>query len=144
MTTRRALIRAYGDWLKRYQWDLFGTLTFRGFPSRSQAQNRFKSFISEIRHECGTPKFRYVQVAEKGSGGENLHFHILVGGLKKGCHLNIGKWCNKWRQIGGIAAIGKFERKKPGIFYLLKTLLPDEDFDITMQLPDIIQDKERR
>src|SRR6266404_6978328 len=115
MTKRQELIEAYGQWLKRYRWEVFGTLTFPGFPSRSKAQRQFDDWLHAIKVEVGTSRFRYVQVAERGAGGDNIHFHFLIGGLKKDAHQNILKWCNRWRQMAGVAVMGKFEPKRGAI-----------------------------
>jgi hypothetical protein len=136
MVSKRDLIASYGAWLKRYRWNLFGSLTFAGFPSRRKAQEQFDWWIAQIQSEAGTRNFRFVQVTERGASGENIHFHFLIGGLRNDWEQRLGTWRKRWQDNAGAAVMGKYEPKKPGIFYLLKTLLPDRDFDVNIKLPE--------
>jgi hypothetical protein len=142
MISKKHLIQAYGQWLKQYRWNLFGSLTFAGFPSRQKAQETFDLWIAEVQIEAGTRNFRFVQVTERGVSGDNIHFHFLIGGLRKNWDQRMGTWCKRWQHKAGAAVMGKYKPKKPGIFYLLKTLLPDRDFDVNIKLPEHFPSKE--
>jgi hypothetical protein len=145
--TRRALIEAWADWLRTFTWDCFATLTFPGYPSATKACREFDGWIAEIKKLGGTRKFRYVRVLERGSGGDNIHFHVLIGGLKPDARRFPFKWAARWREVAGHAVIQRFDPKKGGVHYLLKTLLPDGDFAIELHftsdaVPDADDDED--
>lgn len=132
--TKDQLISAYEDWLSQRRWSLFGTLTFRGSPSSSRADRIFRRWISEMRQNDGTASFRWVRVTECGAFGDNLHFHILVGGLRNGSKW---PWLLRWNELAGSADIFYYHPYAGGIRYMLKTAHPDRDFEIEMELPAI-------
>src|SRR5438270_5309576 len=92
VTKRQKLIQAYGEWLGEHEWEVFGTLTFRGFPSRRRAERRVQTWLDGVKREVGTKNFRMVRVAERGSDGDNLHFHFLFGGLRTISRSDIMRW----------------------------------------------------
>jgi hypothetical protein len=136
MISKRELIDAYGDWLGEWTWDLFGSLTFPGYPSVTKAERVFSKWIGDIEKLAGTRKFRYVQVLERGADGENVHFHVLIGGLKPSARRMPLKWAGRWQQIAGYAVIQRFDPDRGGIYYLLKTLVPDSAFAITLHFSE--------
>jgi hypothetical protein len=132
--SRQQLIDAYADWLSNWSWDWFGTLTHRGFPCRKTVQRKFDLWIADLRREHGTQQFRYVSVVESGAHADNFHLHVLIGGLRKRIRPFPHGWRDRWQEIAGQAVIGKYDPNQGGIRYLLKTLLPDRDFEITLYL----------
>jgi len=128
---RQELIDGYLDWLSGFSWDWFVTLTFPGYPSRASAESKFRRWVERLRHERGRRGFRFVRVAEHGAFDDNLHFHLVVGGLKKGS--NPDKWCRRWEESAGRAQIRQYDVQQNGMAYLLKTLRPDDDFDIEVE-----------
>jgi hypothetical protein len=131
MISRRELIEAYGAWLQEWRWDFFGTLTFRGYPPASRAERIFAEWVAALEKLAGTRSFRYVRVTERGADDANLHFHVLVGGIKDQDRHFPFKWAERWRQLAGQAVVQRFDPNQGGVYYLLKTLLPDRDFAIT-------------
>jgi hypothetical protein len=130
--TRRELIEAYADWLKTWTWDCFATLTFPGYPSATKAGRVFDEWIAQMEKLGGTKKFRYVRVLERGRGGDNIHFHVLIGGLKPSARRFPFKWAARWQEVAGHAVIQRFDPDNGGVYYLLKSLLPDGDFAIDL------------
>jgi hypothetical protein len=116
-------------------WDWFATLTSRGYPSRTQVLRRFNRWITELEKEQGTDQFKFVRVIETGACRNNVHIHLLVGGLKKQAQLFPGEWRDRWEEISGRAAIVRYDPERAGVFYMLKMLDPARDFDIDLRLP---------
>jgi hypothetical protein len=133
MVTREQLIEEYADWFSEYSWNWFGTVTFPGYPSRTIAIRKFDEWIAEIKRRDGTKSFRYVRVLERGAYEDNIHFHFLIGGLER--RANWYQWRCRWQETNGAAVISNYDPKRGGIRYLLKSLLPDRDLDITIRLP---------
>jgi hypothetical protein len=130
--TKQELIDAYEDWLSSYHWSLFGTLTFRESPSSARADRLFRHWISEMKQTDGTDSFHWVRVTEHGSFGDNLHFHVLIGGLRDGSKF---PWMLRWDELAGSADIFYYRPYAGGMRYMLKTARPDCDFEIDFELP---------
>jgi len=127
------LINAYEGWFARYKWNLFGTLTFRrrDIPYW-MADRTFWTWIIEIDNADGRDDFRWVRVTERGAFDDNLHFHVLVGGLKNGSKW---PWLVRWQELAGDAVLSYyFLRSRTAIRYLVKTARPDCDFEIKYDL----------
>lgn len=135
---RDELIGAYESWLSKQHWSLIGTLTFRGYPSASKADRIFRQWISEVREQDGARDFRWVRVTEHGACGDNLHFHVLIGGLRDGSKW---PWLLRWDEVAGSADIFYYCPHAGGIRYLLKTASPERDFEIEIELPAIAEPK---
>ncbi len=132
---RGELKDGYAEWLSRFAWDWFCTLTFRGYPSRSKANKCFHRWISELRVAQGTENFRWFRVTEYGCTGENVHFHLLVGGLR---WKSINRWAFRWSVLAGEPDISPFKRDRGAIQYIIKGVLPHRHFEIDFHLlPEI-------
>ena len=129
--TKKELIDAYEDWFSKYHWSLIGTLTFRGSPSSSRADRIFRRWISEMKQGDGTNKFHWVRVTEHGSFGDNLHYHVVIGGLRDGSKW---PWMLRWDELAGSADIFYYRPYAGGLAYMLKTARPDRDFEIDFDL----------
>jgi hypothetical protein len=116
MTTisKEQLIQGYADWFSQFAWDWFATLTFRGYPSRKSAQEKFEWWIAQLRRKGGGRNFRFVQVAERGASGNNVHFHLLIGGLKRNSYP--GTWERKWNELAGEAEISGYKLEELGVY----------------------------
>jgi hypothetical protein len=134
---KKELIEAHAEWLSRYGWNWFGTLTFPGHPSAQKARKKFDQWISAIKKEVGGRNFRYAAAMEFGAYKDNAHFHVLVGGIRKEHKRWPSRWAARWQDIAGYAAFGDFDPKRGGIRYLLKSLWPDGDFELIISLPNV-------
>jgi len=139
-STKKGLVDGYADWIGQHEWNWFGTLTFKYRPGRRSADNALKKWLAELKKSESGPSFRWVRVKELGAFKDNLHFHILVGGLRSSA--SIVDWEDRWLDLAGDARICEFEDDKGGVRYLLKTLLPDEDFDFEIELPKKMVDSD--
>lgn len=136
---RRQLLDEYAAWLAHYTWDWFGTGTFGKNVSAPVAKHAFDSFAKSIRVNVGNQDFGFVRVLEHGPRDARVHVHFLVCGIKKTKRNFPYVWAQRWRRRYGFAVIDTFDPKRGGIRYLLKSLLPDADFDIDMELPEVRQ-----
>jgi hypothetical protein len=130
--SKERLLDDYERWLLRFTWSIWGTLTFRGSPSTSKATRVFDGWISEIRKLDGKKGFRWVRVTEMGAFGDNVHFHILLGGLRDGSKF---PWMLRWEKLAGTAELHYFDSSLGGLRYLLKSVEPGKDFAIDFSLP---------
>jgi hypothetical protein len=131
MATIRETENAYAEWLSEWTWNWFGTLTFRGYASKTAAIRRFKKWIDAVADQSGGKHFRWVRVLESGPTS-GVHFHVLVGGLTT---TEPTRWIELWHELAGEADIRPFDKKQNGIRYILKTLAPDGHIDIEFELP---------
>ena len=130
--TRDELISGYVEWLSRYRWVWFGTLTFRIPDLPTWKANRiFKQWISEIEAEDGADDFHWFRVTEHGAYRDNLHFHVLVGGLRNGSKW---PWLLRWNELAGDASLTYYLRSGGASQYIVKTARPDRDFEIDFDL----------
>lgn len=139
MTTKRKLIAGYEEWLSRFTWAWFATLTFRrpNIPAW-RANALFDQWIAEVQGEDGTADFRWFRVVELGANQDHLHFHVLVGGLANGTKW---PWVILWNEIAGDCLISYYSAFKGTLPYLLKEVHPDRDcaiecnYDFFLPLP---------
>ena len=144
MITKEQLVQEYHDWISQHEWNWIGTLTFRGYPSRKKAQTKFEQWVSELQKKEGGSKFRYIQVTETGSYKDNIHFHILIGGLRPSAPKFTGPWIERWEQLAGDAEIDDYDPDGNYVYYMLKDLKADHDFDINIRLNPASAEKLRR
>jgi hypothetical protein len=129
---KEKLIGAYEEWLSEYDWSLIGTLTFRESPSSSRADRIFRRWISEIKQKDGTDRFHWVRVTEHGAFGDNLHYHVVIGGLQHDSEW--WPWVLRWDKLAGSAEISSYLPNAGGLLYMLKTARPGRDFEIDFDL----------
>lgn len=126
--TSKQLIDGYATWLSKFSWNWFGTLTFRNHKLPFWRANRiFQDWIFEIEMGAGTGSFRWFRVTERGAYGDNLHFHILVGGLRDASKW---PWTVLWNEMAGDALITYYFRSGGATKYIVKTARPGRDFEI--------------
>ena len=134
--TRSELIDGYYEWLSYFKWNWFGTLTFRGYPPIGKARRCFDSWIDELEHKYGRTDFRWFRVTERGATDANIHFHVLIGGLRP-CAGSRYFAMFRWQQLAGGANITSFIPHQNAIFYILKTLHPAKEPEIEFHLDPI-------
>lgn len=128
------IVKAYEDWFSKFNWAWMCTLTFKR-PMRTQAaEKRLGRWLQDLQMQAGRKDFRYVCVKERGAYDDHLHFHLLIGGLKKG--KDFSRWQQEWERKEGSARVLPFNGNKQGISYLLKTFLPDRDFEVKISLSE--------
>lgn len=126
------LIDAYESWFLSFTWSIWGTLTFRGSPSTARAIKLFDAWINEVKKHDGGKHFRWVRVTEKGAFGDNVHFHILLGGLRDASKYPL---MFSWEEIAGTADLYYFDPCRRGVGYMFKSAEPGKDFAVDFHLP---------
>jgi hypothetical protein len=129
---RENAIQGYRQLLEQYGWSWFATLKITsGIPSERRAKNLCDKWLSDLRRTEGDENFRWFRVPERGASGSNLHFHVLVGGLRNRRKV----WQQEWSALGGDAVISKFDPNRKAILYLLKGTGGNGDLDFDFELP---------
>jgi hypothetical protein len=130
---REEAIQEYKRWLQRYTWIWFCTLkvTSGGINSTGRALSMFYRWIGDVRRAEGGDKFRWFRVLETGADGNNPHFHLLVGGIKKRERI----WQERWNDLGGDAVVTPYDADQEGILYMLKGMDKNGDLDCDYSLP---------
>jgi hypothetical protein len=137
---RERTIQAYARWLEEFRWDLYATLKITsGAPSDSRAKKLLQQFMSELEEKEGGSRFRYFAVLERGFTGDNLHFHVLIGGLRNRCKF----WEREWNERGGNALITPYDPTQKGILYMLKNIDDNGDLDVEFKLPESAKRKDK-
>lgn len=131
-------IGAYEEWLNRYRWNWLVTLTFRGSVTTQSAEHLCRRWINELRRKEGTSGFSWIRVSERGAFGDNLHFHLLISGLRDECKYF---WILRWHDLAGTAWISYFWPSMGGIRYMLKTAHPNCDFEIELEIDENIEER---
>ena len=147
------LVEGYTEFLRRYKWNLFGSLTFATRPPAAIADRIFHRWIAEVENGCpsldlrwtepqvqqesGEVQFRWVRVAERGRSGDNLHFHVLLGGLR---HPSKYPPLLLWNDLAGEALLYYFNPNRHGVEYMIKTVKPGQPFEIDFQLPPVVRE----
>lgn len=127
---REDIIQSYRQWLEQYSWDWFGTLKVdSGIPSVRRAKKMCDDYISNLRQAEGDDDFHFFRVLERGIGGSNFHFHLLIGGLRDRRKV----WEQKWK---GDAQLSDYKPNQKGILYALKDMDDEGDLDCDFDLPD--------
>jgi len=129
---REDIIQGYRRWLDKYRWNWLATLKVTsGSPSERRAKALFDNWVSELQIGEGGDNFRWFRVLERGAGGNNIHFHALIGGLQRRCTV----WERRWSELGGQAVITPYDPQQNGILYLLKDTGSDGDLNCDFSFP---------
>jgi hypothetical protein len=129
---REQAIQELRRWLEQFTWSWYVTLKLTaGKPSMNRAKRLCDQWVGELEQQEGGKNFRWFRVLERGTLGTNLHFHVLVGGLKS----RRTRWASRWSELGGDALITPFDPDQKGILYLLKETDDEGDLDFDFKLP---------
>lgn len=110
------------DWIKDYNWEIAGTLTYREGTTDKQADRIMRKFWStanqaiygnQWRPQRGRRKaIENITMLDTNAYGENTHFHLAIK-LPKDRSYNISDFCDllydTWRKIGKDNYIAEFE-----------------------------------
>jgi hypothetical protein len=128
--SRSELVQLWGKWLKAWRWDLVGTITLPGYLSDTKADRVFARWIADIQKVGGTRTFRWVRIMERSADGYNIHYHILLGGMKVKEQRFPSKWTERLRELDGYGLLQRLDPDQTSVREFLKSL-PDCDFAIT-------------
>jgi hypothetical protein len=122
----REWINQLVSWLEEFSWQWFTTLTVRPGFSFRQAYGRVLQWAEELSDTLGTRDVRWICFPENGmTTGSNLHFHLVIGGLRKGCGAaERAAWMRYWSKLAGDAQIEDHKPGAEGVRYVLDQIEP--------------------
>lgn len=104
--------QAYAAWLAQYNWQWFGTFTFRQPPHPERADKVFRYWVHQINQQLYGRRYRkrhegmYWVLALEYHKSDAIHFHALLGDVED---LNVRysrrNARNLWYQLAGIGRI---------------------------------------
>jgi len=113
---RGPLALAWGQFLSRFSWDWFVSLTFRGDVKSFRAHRLFGYFVRDLEKDAGIPIF-WFRADEIGPQGGRVHLHALIGNV---AHLRRMTWVDRWADLAGYARILPFNDRKGAAYYCTK------------------------
>jgi len=124
--TARLLRDSFGEWLHKYEWDWFITLTFRNKQSLETAKHSFIRFIRGLKSDGN-----YFMVIEDGHTKHNVHIHALLGNMG---NISMQQILLDWKNKNGIAQVGKYDEQLGARYYITKCINNDKiDWDIEIK-----------
>jgi hypothetical protein len=144
------LQKGWQEFISRYDFDLFVTLTFREDIKHGKAVTRFKKWLGSLNHALFGWRYkrkglgiRYAVAYESQKRG-TLHLHVLLGaeGLKE---LNMEYMAKLWkcngqrdkngtlidRIVNGHAVIDIYDPARGAIQYMTKHIYKDGELDMS-------------
>lgn len=112
----RQLAEAWGQFLSRYSWDWFLTLTFRDPVPSFRAHRLFLRFARQIEEAAERP-IAWFRGDEIGPRGGRLHLHALMLNV---AHLRRLFWMDEWNRLAGYARILPFDPTLGAAYYCAK------------------------
>jgi hypothetical protein len=139
--SRPELVDMWGSWLKRWRWDLCGTLTLTGYPSDAKADRLFARWIADVEERGGTKTFRWGRVLQRSGDRYNVHSHVLLGGMRSSARRCPSKWWKLWRRLSGYGFTERFDPDQWSAQTPLRCLMLDQDVAITFCFKDSARTK---
>lgn len=124
------LRQAWADFIRRYKWDWFLSLTFEEIVHEDIGKTMFGSLVNKINKQVfGKGYYKRNQSVYWVRGKENhkqrkmYHFHALLGGLPDGAWILSPKemedwWCKKKKW--GTAKIVQYDPERSAAYYIAK------------------------
>jgi hypothetical protein len=113
------LVEAWGDFLSKYYWSWFVTLTFREETKSFTGLRKFNAFIRMLQ-KATSGSVTFFRVDELGRINGRYHIHALVGGVDDLRRLT---WMDIWNERNGFATIEPFDPTKGAAWYCAKYLM---------------------
>ena len=131
---RQRLFEAAGSFAKRYDWNWWCTLTFKGTPRWDDADRTFRKWLNKLnRRTFGNNYYKRPSEGLRWLRGTELqqrqaiHFHVLVAGDPKPAWNTAAKM---WSQLAGDASIDAYDPTRGAAFYMMKKYAGDGNLDL--------------
>jgi len=129
------LANAWGEFLSRFPWDWFLTLTFAEPVGSFRAHRLFGKFALDIEKAAGRP-IGWFRGDEFGSQGGRFHMHALMLNTRDLVRM---QWLNEWNDRAGWARILPFDPTKGAAFYCSKYVTKEiGDWDLSANLSNAV------
>ena len=109
--TNTRTMREYGDWLGRYPWDLWATLTFESRKPEEACTLAMFGLIRSIKRNEGCWPYWFVGMEVAGQ----RHLHALLGNVKVG-----PRWLRDAWRLHGYAQVVTYDASRGASYYLSK------------------------
>lgn len=110
-----ALSQHWGDWLKTFEWEAWGTMTLRyADPTHEQMQRAWSRFVATLRRE-GERDLSFFVGHEVGAQGR-IHLHCLLAGLQLK-RTSVWRW---WHERYGRCEVKGYDPEKGAAHYISK------------------------
>jgi hypothetical protein len=114
----------YGEFFAGFPWTLYGCGTYRKKPSIDIAGSLLKRYFRDLGRSINAP-VAYIAVPERRTSGCGyhpipLHWHFLAAGPSHRTTTLLLNAQQLWTDGSGNAAIGLYDRSRPGAHYLAK------------------------
>jgi len=120
-TTSLEIRQAWVNFLNKFVWDWFATLTFADPPKTYTAENKLNAWIKAIERE-EKRKIGYFKAMEFTKQGVP-HFHLLMGNLQG---VERSKYWGLWFSKNGRARILPYNSKLGAGYYLTKYVVKED------------------
>ena len=110
-----SVAQSWGEWLTRYEWDHYATLTFTYEPTVDQARRDFTRFRRRLEQRAQRA-VQWFSAIETGQFGRR-HMHALLQGTQG---LAAEEVEAPWRS--GIARVEPYDAKRGATYYVSKTI----------------------
>jgi len=114
---RSPLSEAWGQFLSRFPWDWFLSLTFRDDVKSFRAHRLYGYFVRDLEKAAGGTPIFWFRADEIGPRGGRFHMHALIGNV---AHLRRMSWIDRWDRLAGYARIVPFNARKGAAYYCAK------------------------
>lgn len=131
---------AWVDFLSRYRWDWFCTLTFRDSIHPEAADKRFRVWVGKLNRLLFGPRWhlkladtvywcRGLELQRRGV----IHFHALIGCRTKDLnHFAVrNHWSSVWRELAGFAQVQCVRDATEALGYLTKYVSKGGEIDLS-------------
>jgi hypothetical protein len=108
---RQTLREEYAQWLERFNWNWFVTLTNRFRTSRSVMGAKLDAYVRRLGPSA------YAVAGIESNSGDGVHGHLLIGGVE---NVTIRDAQNLWTH--GFSRIERYAVGGGGSFYVSKDL----------------------
>lgn len=115
----------HAEWIRRFHWSHFLTLTFAAEVSQSSAAWEFRRFVRRLeqRAQQGIYWFMASEVGAKG----RVHLHALLGDADP---LSPAELTNAWRGRGRVN-VSSYDPERGAAFYIVKSLRKGGESDLS-------------
>ena len=127
-----SLLRSgWGDFLERFHWSHFGTLTFRQERSQQSAVRDFRRWVRRVEQRSGGRVDWMFAVEPTYTGA--AHVHCLLNTTKE---TTVEKLRDAWQ--AGFSKIVRYDRARGARHYLMKNVGTDGllEYEISSRLTD--------